>query len=225
MTTLDKLDAITIEPEHQATHCVIWCHGLGADGNDFVPLVSRLKLKNTSNIRFIFPHAPIRPVSINGNMHMRAWFDIYSLSNLERQDEEGIRQSIQQLSQLIDQQIAMGIPARNIIFAGFSQGGTVALLTALSYPQQLAGVIALSTFMMLPDKFGAEATDCNKQTPIFIAHGDADPVLAIRLGKMTRDFLLGRNYPIEWHEYPMGHEVCLKEVADISEWLGQRLIE
>ena len=202
---------------------VIWLHGLGADGHDFEPLVPELGLDGQLNLRFVFPHAPVRPVTINGGMSMRAWFDILSLERGGLQDEAGIRASGSQLEVLIDRELDRGIPHEKIVLAGFSQGGAIALHTGLRHPQRLAGLMALSTYLPLQDSFDREvANDTNAQPrelPIFMAHGTLDPMLPLALGQHSQQTLENAGYEVEWHDYPMAHAVCAEEIADIRNWL------
>ncbi len=200
--------------------CVIWLHGLGADGHDFEPIVAELRLPQTHNLRFIFPHAPMIPVTINGGYIMRAWYDIRAMDIGSEQDEEGIRQSQQYLQDLLHQQIAQGIDSTRILLAGFSQGGAIILQTGLRFDQPLAGLMALSTYLPLADTLQYEANQHNAQVPIFMAHGDSDPVVQPPLAQLSRDRLQRMDYPLEWHEYRgMQHSVCPQEIIDIRNWL------
>jgi len=219
MIESNVLETIEINPAQAATGSVIWLHGLGADGHDFQGIIPQLSLPEAIHLRFIFPHAPIRAVAINANLRMRAWFDVYSLENLEKEDEAGIRATEHAVTQLIEREIAMGIPSNRIVLAGFSQGGAVSLYTGLRYEKPLAGIIALSTYLPLAKKLSTEASDSNKQTPILMAHGRLDPVLPIILGKKTYELLKQEGHPIEWHEYAMEHQVCTEETAVIGQWL------
>ncbi len=220
------LETIELETARNPTAAVIWMHGLGADGNDFVPIVNELDLTQAPAIRFVFPHAPMMPVTINNGHVMRAWYDV-SFGDLEgnsrRADEQGVRQSQAHIGELIAREVERKIPFKNIVLAGFSQGGAIALQTGLRYPQTLAGVMALSCYMPCGDSFAAEASAANAKTPLLIAHGTDDPVVAYRMGKNTSDLLVKSGYPVEWHEYPMQHSVCLEEVRDIGAWLTRVL--
>ncbi len=202
---------------------VIWLHGLGADGHDFEPLVPELDLGGQLKLRFVFPHAPVRPVTINGGMSMRAWYDILTLDRGGAQDEAGIRASGSQLEMLIERELGRGIPSEKIVLAGFSQGGAIALHTALRHPQRLAGLMALSTYLPLHGSFDAEvanhAAAQPQELPIFMAHGSFDPMLPLELGQHSRQKLEDTGYRVEWHEYPMAHAVCAEEIADIRNWL------
>ncbi|MDP1535626.1 MAG: alpha/beta hydrolase [Burkholderiales bacterium] len=224
MTAL--LESIEIETAPNPTAAVIWMHGLGADGNDFVPIVHELDLSGAPGIRFVFPHAPMRPVTINNGYVMRAWYDI-AFGDLEgqtrRADEQGVRASQAQIGQLIARENQRKIPGKNIVLAGFSQGGAVALQTGLRYPETLAGVMALSTYLPLAESFAQEATPANAQTAVFMAHGTQDPVVPYAMGKASHERLQQAGYAMEWHEYPMQHSVCLEEIADIGRWLGRVL--
>lgn len=208
---------------------LIWLHGLGADGSDFVPIVAELRLPANLSGRFIFPHAPYQPVTCNGGYEMRAWYDILSLAPDERRiDVAGLQDSVAGIHRLIAREVERGIPARRIVVAGFSQGGAVAYTAALTYPEALAGVIALSTYLPAPELIGEtltgeRASAANAPLPIFAAHGDEDDVVTPALGLRARDFLRQRGYRPEWHTYPMAHEVCAAEIADIGRWLGQQL--
>jgi phospholipase/carboxylesterase len=215
-------DAIVLAPATQASASVIWLHGLGADGNDFVPIVPELRLPPSPGVRFIFPHAPARPVTLNMGMRMRAWYDIRTLTAEGRADEEGLRESIARVSGLIASERALGIAPERIVIAGFSQGGAVALHAALRHPEPLAGVLALSGYLPLQATLAAEASDANRATPILMCHGVQDPVLPLALGVMARDWLRAAGYRVEWKEYPMQHQVCLPEIQDISAWLRTR---
>jgi len=216
------LETIELETTPNPTAAVIWMHGLGADGNDFVPIVNELDLAGAPGIRFIFPHAPTRPVTINNGYVMRAWYDI-SFGDLEgntrKADEKGVRESQAQIGQLIARENSRGIAAAKIVLAGFSQGGAVALQTGLRYPEQLAGVMALSTYLPLAESFAAEAAPANAKTAVFMAHGTHDPVVPYAMGNNSHELLKKAGYAVQWHEYPMQHSVCLEEVADIGRWL------
>jgi phospholipase/carboxylesterase len=216
------LETIELETGPNPSAAVIWMHGLGADGNDFVPIVNELDLSGAPAIRFVFPHAPKSPVTINNGYVMRAWYDV-SFGDLEgntkRADEKGVRQSQAQIGELIAREHARNIPFKNIVLAGFSQGGAISLQTGLRYPETLAGVMALSSYLPCADSFAAEAAPANSQTPVLIAHGTQDPVVPYAMGKASYDRLLAAGYKVEWREYPMPHSVCLEEVRDIGAWL------
>ncbi len=202
-----------------ADAAVIWLHGLGADGNDFVPVANALQLPDTLNVRFIFPHAPLRAITINRGYRMRGWYDVTSLDIANRDDEAGITESSQMLLKLSEQQQAQGIAAERIVFAGFSQGGAIALHAGLRSTQTLGGIIALSTYLPMKNRLTQEAAGANRQTPIFMAHGLHDEVIALQFGAHTHSLLLQHGYPLQWHEYAMGHSVCSDEISDISAWL------
>jgi phospholipase/carboxylesterase len=215
----ESADAVVLAPATPATASVIWLHGLGADGNDFVPIVPELKLPPSPAVRFVFPHAPMRAVTINNGMRMRAWYDILDLTPGGPQDEAGIRDSAAILAKFIQRERDTGIAASRIVVAGFSQGGAIALHAALRHVERLAGVMALSTYLPLPKTLAAEATTANRDLPILMCHGSFDPVLPLQLGSSSRDLLRAQGYAVEWKEYPMQHQVCLEEVQDISEFL------
>jgi phospholipase/carboxylesterase len=202
---------------------VIWLHGLGADGNDFAGLVPELDLTGCPAIRFIFPHAPAIPVTINGGYVMPAWYDILGTDLISRQDAAGIRTSEKAITALIEREMARGIPASRIVLAGFSQGCAMALHTGLRFPQALAGIMALSGYLPLAEHFAAERTAANAHTPIFMAHGSQDPVVAPARGEASRDLLVRLGYPVQWHSYPMPHSLHPREVADIAVFLSQVL--
>ena len=216
-------ESVQLEPAANATASVIWLHGLGADGHDFVPIVPELELPAAVSVRFVFPHAPIRPVTINNGMRMRAWYDILALSGGARQDEAGIRDSAATLDDYIARERERGVAARRIVIAGFSQGGAIALHGALRYPERLGGVMALSTYLPLHERLAEEAAAANRDLPILMCHGTADPMLPVSMGEQSRDLLLAAGYPVEWKAYPMQHQVSLAEIADIAAWLGKQL--
>jgi phospholipase/carboxylesterase len=211
----EVLETIEINPSTAPKTSIIWLHGLGADGHDFVDIVPQLNLPKEFAIRFVFPHAPIRPVTINAGFKMRAWFDLYGLDADSPQDEPGIKQAQQLTEQLINQELSLGIPSERIVLAGFSQGGAVALQCGLHYPQQLAGILVLSGFLPLADKLNT----INKSVPIIMAHGEYDDVVPIKFGELSKNKLIEHGCKVSWHSYPMGHQVCLEEIHDISYWL------
>jgi phospholipase/carboxylesterase len=215
----ESADAVVLAPAMPATGSVIWLHGLGADGHDFVPIVPELRLPPSLALRFVFPHAPVRPVTINNGLRMRAWYDIQVLSEGGPEDEAGIRESAALLAQYIQREREAGVAANRIVVAGFSQGGAIALHAALRYPEQLAGVLALSTYLPLQASFAVEAAPANRDLPILMCHGRFDPMLPMQLGTASRDFLRAAGYAVEWKEYPMQHQVCLEEIRDIAAWL------
>jgi phospholipase/carboxylesterase len=220
------LESIEIETGVNPTAAVIWMHGLGADGNDFVPIVPELGLAGAPAIRFVFPHAPMRAVTINNGYVMRAWYDV-SFGDLEgqsrRADEQGVRDSESQIGALIEREVKRGIPAGKIALAGFSQGGAIALQTGLRYPEQLAGIMALSTYLPLAAALPNEASAANRKTSIFMAHGIYDPVVPYLMGTTSKTTLVALGYDVEWHEYAMQHSVCADEVRDIGAWLRRVL--
>jgi phospholipase/carboxylesterase len=222
-TTQESAEAVVLDPSAPPTASVIWLHGLGADGFDFVPIVNELRLPATLPVRFIFPHATARPVTINNGFVMRAWYDILGFGPGRAEDEAGIRQSEGIVRQYIEGEVAGGIAADRIVIAGFSQGGAIALQTGLRYPQRLAGIMALSTYLPLRATVANEASAANREVPILMCHGLRDPIVPLELGKASRDALLALGYPVEWHAYPMEHQVCMEEVMDISNWLQARL--
>jgi len=202
---------------------VIWLHGLGADGNDFSPIVPELVAPGWPAIRFVFPHAPVRRVTINGGMPMRAWYDITGMEIAQRQDESGIRESIAQVDELIANEVARGIPAANVILAGFSQGAAIALSAGLRHAQRLGGIIALSGYLPLHLKLVDERSTANQDVPVFIGHGSVDPVVPQTLGMLSRDFLRDLGHAPDWHSYAMAHQVCAEEIADLRAWIGARI--
>jgi phospholipase/carboxylesterase len=218
--------AVIIEPDSlPPDSCVIWLHGLGADGHDFEPIVPELNLESVLSTRFVFPHAPMIPVTINQGFVMRAWYDVSDSKIDADQDEKGIRNSEKILVKLIAEQIKDGIASERIFIAGFSQGGAIALHTGLRYPKRLAGIIALSTYLPLAKTLAAEKSEANSGIPIFLAHGSEDPVIPIDLGYTTRGRLEKTGYLTTWVEYEgMAHSVSEKEIFDISDWLEQFLL-
>jgi phospholipase/carboxylesterase len=220
----ELLPGIEIEHGGQPKYAVIWLHGLGADGSDFVPVVPELGLAAAPGVRFIFPHAPEMPVTCNGGYVMPAWYDIISLDSTSRRiDEAGIVHSRTAIRQLIARENQRGIPCANIFLAGFSQGGAVAYTTALTHPEPLAGIIALSTYLPSVALVEREATAANRAIAIFGAHGSEDDVVSPTLGRQARDFLLQQGHAVDWQEYPMPHSICLEEVEAIGDWLRGRL--
>lgn len=217
------LPHIQIETAPNPTAAVIWLHGLGADGHDFAGLVPELDLSGCPPIRFIFPHAPSMPVTVNGGYVMPAWYDIRGADLLSRQDDAGIRASEQAVRALIAREIARGIPANHIVLAGFSQGCAMALHTGLRYPHALAGIMALSGYLPLAEAFAAERSAANTDTPIFMAHGSQDPVVIPARGEASRDLLTGLGYAVQWHSYPMPHSLHPQEIVDISAFLARVL--
>ena len=215
---MSELDSIVIETQEQPDAAVIWLHGLGADGNDFVPIIDQLQLPSHLAIRFIFPHAPVRPISINQGYQMSGWYDISSLSIVEEEDVAGIKESSAILKQLCEEQEAYGITSSRIVLAGFSQGGAIALHCGCRYPEPLAGIMALSTYLALPETLEEEISICATETPIFMAHGRQDEVVAYLYGKKSMQQLETNNFEVQWHEYDMGHAVCQEEIQHIRQW-------
>ena len=210
-------DTVEVTTGENPVGSVIWLHGLGADGHDFEPIVPELRLPASLALRFVFPHAPVQPVTINGGMAMRSWYDILSFESEGRADRDGILKSSALLEDLIGREIQRGIAPEKIVIAGFSQGGAVAIHTALQTEHDIAGLMALSTYMALQED--VEQAVCRKDLPIFMAHGSFDPVLQIDWGRTSADKLNANGYSVDWHEYPMAHAVCPEEIADISRWL------
>ena len=225
MRAMEILPAIEMEaPAHTPVNAsIIWLHGLGADGNDFAALVPALKLAEGYGIRFVFPHAPSIPVSINNGFVMPAWYDIRDGDLSTRHDEAGIRQSAVQIEALIAREHDRGVPSERIVLAGFSQGGAIAYHVALRYPETFAGIVALSTYLLLEWTLDAERSDANAKTPILAAHGSLDPMVVPARGEAARDWLIGAGYDVEWHNYPMQHEVCMEEVTVIGQFLRRVL--
>ncbi len=219
----DVLPTLEIETAAEADFSVIWLHGLGADGSDFEPVVPELGLPGNAKIRFVFPHAPVIPVTCNGGYLMRAWYDIKYLDGSTRDvDEAGVRASCEAVRALIARENARGVPTHRIVLAGFSQGGAIAYTAALSHPETLAGVIALSTYLPARQLLLDSLTEANRSTPIFAAHGTQDDVVGLRLGEAARDTLQAEGYAVEWRTYPMPHSVCLDEIRAIGAWLTTR---
>jgi len=212
MQAPDTVEVLTAE---DPVGSVIWLHGLGADGHDFEPIVPELQL--SVPLRFVFPHAPVRPVTINGGMSMRAWYDIVSFDAEGRADADGVRASTALLEALIEREVARGIPAERIVIAGFSQGGAIAINAAMHARRKLAGLMALSTYIAVP---GAAVDSAgHRDIPVFMAHGTFDPVLPLAWGRSSAEHLRASGYEVEWHEYPMAHAVCMEEIRDIRAWL------
>jgi len=222
VSSMETLKTLEINIK-EAKYSVIWLHGLGADGYDFEPVVSELKFKNKNITRFIFPHAPTMAVTVNNGMVMPAWYDIVAPRIDANQDEKGIRYSSAQINYLIDAEIERGIDSKNIVLAGFSQGGAIVLHTGLRYSKPLAGIMALSTYLLLDTSVSKEAAAENKDISIFYAHGTHDPVIPISLAEMSKQFLTELGYNIDWHNYPMEHSVIPQEINDISAWLDKTL--
>ena len=220
---MSDIETVEIETGPDTIGSIIWLHGLGADGHEFEPIVPELRLPAALALRFVFPHAPIRPVTINGGMSMRAWYDILTLERGGPIDEQGIRASGEILNSLIGRERDRGVDADRIVVAGFSQGGAIALHAALRYPERLAGLMALSTYLPLTESCDAEVVSndeaVNGDIPIFMAHGTFDPVLPMHLGADSAAYLKDNGFSVEWHDYPMAHAVCAEEIAHIRDWL------
>lgn len=217
--TTKVLDCVELGPT-DADYSVIWLHGLGANGHDFEPIVPELNLPADKKIRFVLPHAPEIPISINGGMVMPAWYNIASMDFLERQDELGIRVSESLLRKVIEREVERGVPCERIFLVGFSQGGAVVLHTGLRYPERLGGIMALSSYLPLDTTVNNERHEANQHTPIMMAHGSHDPVIHLKLGEMSRDYLQQLGYSVQWHQYVMEHGVNPDEIRDISQWLS-----
>ena len=218
----ELLDYLEVTTSDNPEFAVIWLHGLGADGHDFEPIVPFLNLPEDKAVRFIFPHALMRPITVNGGAVMRAWYDIIEISTSRGQDEAGIRHSAGKITALIDREIKRGIPASKIILAGFSQGGAMALYVGLRYPQTLAGIMALSAYLLFPQRLQNEYSEANAVTPVFVGHGTQDPTVPFMLGQALHNSLLAGGWPVEWHTYPIPHSDSQPEIADIGVWLQGR---
>jgi phospholipase/carboxylesterase len=216
------LPTVEKETKPSPTWSVIWLHGLGADGNDFAPIVPELVDATWPGVRFVFPHAPVRPVTVNNHAPMRAWYDIKGLAIADKQDAEGIRDSIEEVEALIAQEATRGVPASRIILAGFSQGGAMALSAGLRHRETLAGLLILSAYLPLHETIEAERSGANHATPIFWGHGTADPIVPVVLGEQSRQALEDLGHHIDWHTYSMAHQVSLPEIADVRAWLTER---
>ena len=212
------LPTIEFETSINPVHSVIWLHGLGADGNDFVPVAKAL---NLPDMRFIFPHAPVRPVTLNGGYAMRAWYDIYALDLKSGEDREGILESRMQIAELVEREKERGIDAHRIFLAGFSQGGAIALFSGLLHPEKLAGILALSTYLPLADTVAREAHPANSATPVFMAHGVLDDIIPAASGLASKNALEHLGHDVEWHRYDMAHSVCQEEIEDIAAWFNR----
>ena len=218
-TAQEGEEAIEIETGPQPQASVIVMHGLGADGNDFVPVVPELGLPPGLRVRFVFPHAPMQPVTINAGMVMRAWYDVFALDGVRGEDEAGIRASQVRIEGLIAREKARGVPAGRIVLAGFSQGGAIALQTGLRHPERLAGIAVLSAYLPLARSLAAEASPANREVPIFMAHGREDDLIPVARAHRSRDLLLELGFRVAWHEYAMPHSVCAEEIRDLASWL------
>ncbi|MBC7599169.1 MAG: alpha/beta hydrolase [Polaromonas sp.] len=214
-----SLEVIEAQTGEQPVATVLILHGLGADGRDFVPVAEQLDLSSIGPIRFLFPNAPVIPVSINGGYQMPAWYDILGADITARQDEKGMRQTQDSMNQLIEREIERGIPARRIVIAGFSQGCAMALMTGLRFPERLAGIMGLSGYLPLAAALAAERSPANADVPVFLAHGTRDGVVPLPRAIASRDALTALGYPVDWHTYEMEHSVCAEEIADMHQWL------
>ena len=222
-TTHETQAAVVLMPRTPVRSVIVWLHGLGADGYDFVPIAEELQLPATLGTKLVFPHARQRPVTINNGYVMRAWYDLRGFGPGSAEDEAGIRESDAIVRDHIDREIAAGIASENIVVAGFSQGGAMALHSGLRYPMQLGGIVALSTYLPLRDSLANEAAEANRDTPILMAHGNRDQVVPEIAGKLSHDILKGMGYPVQWKPYAMEHQVCVDEIADIAAWLKEKL--
>ena len=219
----ELLEALEVETAPNPDRAVIWMHGLGADGYDFVDVPPVLRLPESLAVRFVFPHAPMQPVTINGGMVMRSWYDIRPDAGVRREDEPGLRRSQRHVEALVAREKARGVPASRIVLAGFSQGGAMALQTGLRHPERLAGIMALSCYLPLADLVAMEANAANRDVPIFLAHGTGDPLIPLARARRAHEILTGLGYRAEWHEYTMPHSVCDAEIRDIGAWLARIL--
>jgi phospholipase/carboxylesterase len=223
MIRVMALDTIQIETGEHPRAAIIVLHGLGADGNDFVPFTEEIDLAKAGPVRWIFPHAPTMPVTINGGYVMRAWYDILGQDMGKREDETGLRRSMAAVRALIDAERTRGIEARRIVLAGFSQGCAMTLLTGLRHPERLGGLVGMSGYLPLAATLPGERSALNADVPVFLAHGRSDPVVPFAAGAATRDTLRALGYPVEWHEYPMQHSVCMDEIRDLQHFLAKAL--
>jgi phospholipase/carboxylesterase len=215
----DSLTYFEVEPTEPARATVVILHGLGADGNDFVPIAEQLDLAAVGPVRFIFPNAPVMPVSINGGYRMPAWYDIFPGNEPRREDEEGLRASQTSIENVLAAEKARGIPANRIVLAGFSQGCAMALMTGLRHSEQLAGIVGMSGYLPLAGLTADERHGANQKTPIFLAHGTEDAMVVLARGLASRDALQAMEYNVQWHQYPMEHSVCMDEIRDLNHWL------
>jgi phospholipase/carboxylesterase len=219
MSAQPTLNTIEIETAPNPRAAIVLMHGLGADGNDFVPIAHELNLGSVGPVRFVFPNAPVIPVTINGGYRMPAWYDILGADIARREDEAGLRQSQAAIEALLQREVARGIPANRIVIAGFSQGCAMALQTGLRHSERLAGIVGLSGYLPLAASTAAERHAANAQTPIFLAHGRHDDVIPLSRAQASRDALQALGHRVDWHEYAMAHSVCMEEIADLNSWL------
>ncbi|HSI59732.1 MAG TPA: carboxylesterase [Ideonella sp.] len=213
------LETLELQSGNDPTATIVVLHGLGADGNDFVPIARELDLAAVGPVRFVFPHAPVRPVTINGGLRMRAWYDILGTDLARKEDEPGLRASLAEVQALLDREAARGIAPARTVLMGFSQGCAMTLLAGLRAPQRLAGLVGLSGYLPLAASTAAERSEANRDVPVFMGHGRFDPVVPLAGGARSRDALAALGYPVEWHEYAMEHSVCAEEIADLNRWL------
>ena len=219
------LDCIEIETGAQPTHSLLWLHGLGADGHDFEPIVPELVRAHWPSLRFVFPHAPVRPITLNGGLRMRGWYDIRGLELMAVEDEAGILQSVGAVEALIERERQRGVDSHRVLLAGFSQGGAIALATALRHAQRLAGAVALSTYLPIASRIERERSAIQQGLPVFMAHGAFDPIVPQALGLMARQRLEAWGHGVEWHSYPIQHSVCAEEVQALGDWIERQLID
>lgn len=216
---MPALETIETQTGDAPRASIIVLHGLGADGNDFVSIANELSLETVGPVRYVFPHAPVMPVTINNGYRMRAWYDIFGFDLVSREDEAGLRRSLSAVQALVAREVERGTPSERIVLAGFSQGCAMALLTGIRHPSRLAGIAGLSGYLPLAAASAAERTAANAQTPIFLGHGRLDNVVPVERGRASRDALQAIGHPVEWHEYPIAHSVCMQEIADLERWL------
>ncbi|MFN7781461.1 MAG: alpha/beta hydrolase [Lysobacterales bacterium] len=218
------LECIEIETGKQPRHSVLWLHGLGADGHDFEPIVPELLRTGWPPLRFVFPHAPVRPITLNGGMRMRGWYDIHGLELMAIEDEAGILASVAGVERLIARERQRGVDSQRILLAGFSQGGAVALASGLTHPERLAGIVALSTYLPIAARIEAQRAPIQAGLPVFIGHGAVDPIVPQMLGLAARQRLQAWGHPVDWHSYGMPHSVCAEEIRDLSGWMERHLL-
>lgn len=222
-TVETELETVEVSTGPDPSVAVVWLHGLGADGHDFEPIVPQLAWPGAPAIRYVFPHAPVRPVTINGGMPMRAWYDILSLTTARGHDRNGIVDSVNQVAGLLRREVARGIPSQRIILAGFSQGGAIALQLALRFPEALAGLVALSSYLLFGERLETQQHPANSSLPAFVGHGTSDPVVPVALGQEAAQRLEALGHPVEWHTYPIVHAVCPEEIGHLRSWMQARL--
>jgi phospholipase/carboxylesterase len=214
---------VVLSPATAPSASVLVLHGLGADGWDFVPIVQELHLPDSLPVRFVFPHAPVRPITVNNGYEMRGWYDIRDFSITGREDVEGMTESADRISGYVRREGELGVPPERVVLAGFSQGGAVALHTGLRYPERLGGIVALSTYLPFRSRVEAEISQTNRDVPILMCHGRHDSVVSYELGETSRDVLRDHGYEVEWHAFPFAHEVSLDEITLVAEWLRKTL--